>query len=633
MTMFARIAVAALLAICSMLPMPALAQPVQPINTTASWLPQSKGAAISVTTSSAASLLPVISGSTLPGQTAWLCNTGSNDAYLTFGTANTMVSTVAGGTWLKAGTCGAYILTPRPGLSYTYVATIGSGGSTSISVETGLGNPPLNSLGGGSSGGGNVVITGPLGTQTIAASVAVTQSDGADVSLGAIADAASTAGGAGTVNAHMRFLTSVAFATSTNQTLQITQETAFNTNIGAPGSSACATDTGSCNGNALLQRLAQRLSTINTTLGSPYQAGGALPLPAGASTSAAQTTGNNSLSSIDGKTPALGQAASAASVPVVLPTDPDVRPNSANVTVVDSGSTSTPGFNSINLITGSPTAGSSASNAINGMSSVSVTVTGTWTGTLSFEISADGGTTWVASTMRQRGGSYRTGTTTGNGVFDADVSGKTNFRVRATAAMTGTAVVKPAFSATNGPVQVQNPVQSYDTTSNAQATIKPANTAPLASDTSQVVALNPNSPGVVATGTAAVPNTTQVYSFVRLPTGTPITASSGNVANASAVATLAAVSNKTTYITGFQCTASGATVGLDVTVTVSGTVTGTMSYSFSAAVGALVASTPLIVTFGEPVPASTTNTTIVVTLPALGTGNTNSTCSAQGFQL
>jgi hypothetical protein len=45
----------------------------------------------------------------------------------------------------------------------------------------------------------------------------------------------------------------------------------------------------------------------------------ALPLPSGASTSALQTTGNSSLSSIDGKTPALGQALAAASVPVVLP--------------------------------------------------------------------------------------------------------------------------------------------------------------------------------------------------------------------------------------------------------------------------------------------------------------------------
>ena len=45
---------------------------------------------------------------------------------------------------------------------------------------------------------------------------------------------------------------------------------------------------------------------------------GTISLPTGAATSALQTTGNTSLSSIDSKTPALGQALAAASVPVVL---------------------------------------------------------------------------------------------------------------------------------------------------------------------------------------------------------------------------------------------------------------------------------------------------------------------------
>lgn len=44
-----------------------------------------------------------------------------------------------------------------------------------------------------------------------------------------------------------------------------------------------------------------------------------LPLPSGASTSAKQDTGNTSIASVDTKTPALGQALAAASVPVILP--------------------------------------------------------------------------------------------------------------------------------------------------------------------------------------------------------------------------------------------------------------------------------------------------------------------------
>lgn len=60
-----------------------------------------------------------------------------------------------------------------------------------------------------------------------------------------------------------------------------------------------------------------RLLTDGSGVTQPISAA-SLPLPSGASTSALQTTGNTSLSSIDTKTPALGQALAAASVPVVL---------------------------------------------------------------------------------------------------------------------------------------------------------------------------------------------------------------------------------------------------------------------------------------------------------------------------
>jgi len=57
-----------------------------------------------------------------------------------------------------------------------------------------------------------------------------------------------------------------------------------------------------------------------------------LPLPTGASTSALQTTGNSSLSSIDGKTPALGQATMANSEPVVIASNQSAVPISGTVT-------------------------------------------------------------------------------------------------------------------------------------------------------------------------------------------------------------------------------------------------------------------------------------------------------------
>lgn len=51
-------------------------------------------------------------------------------------------------------------------------------------------------------------------------------------------------------------------ATAANQVLQIAQETAFNTALGAMADAACATDNGTCSTIALLKRGNQRLTTI-----------------------------------------------------------------------------------------------------------------------------------------------------------------------------------------------------------------------------------------------------------------------------------------------------------------------------------------------------------------------------------
>jgi hypothetical protein len=118
------------------------------------------------------------------------------------------------------------------------------------------------------------------------------------------------------------------------------------------------------------------------------------------------------------------------------------------------------------------------------------------------------------------------------------------------------------------------------------------------------------------------------------PSGaTQKTGASGNVANASAVATLAAVSAKTNYITGFQVTAAGATAASVVNVTVTGLITGTATYTFVFPAGVTTAAQSLIVSFETAVKASGVNTAIVVTLPAGGTGNTNAAVAAQGYDL
>lgn len=115
---------------------------------------------------------------------------------------------------------------------------------------------------------------------------------------------------------------------------------------------------------------------------------------------------------------------------------------------------------------------------------------------------------------------------------------------------------------------------------------------------------------------------------------TALTATSGDVANTAAVATLAGTASKTTYITGFSLFPGGATAMGVVVATVTGLISGTLSVLVAAtAIATAVNGSPIIVNFPYPIPASAANTAIVVTMPALGTGNLHAVANAQGFQL
>ncbi len=108
-------------------------------------------------------------------------------------------------------------------------------------------------------------------------------------------------------------------ASAANQTSQITLEQSIRDEIGAISGTPTA--------NTLQGRLeAMRVllaapvlasgaatsalqSSMITALGSPYQAGGALPLPSGAATSALQTTGNTSLATLSATVTTTGSTA------------------------------------------------------------------------------------------------------------------------------------------------------------------------------------------------------------------------------------------------------------------------------------------------------------------------------------
>lgn len=181
--------------------------------------------------------------------------------------------------------------------------------------------------------------------------------------------------------------------------------------------------------------------------------------------------------------------------PISVTSATDTSPATQNITAQDVASVSTPQANAQNAITGTPTAGSAATFTLASNATVEVQVSGTWTGTLAIESSMDGGTTYYANGIKQSGASYFASSFTSNFEGVNSVSAFTHYRIRATAAWTGTATVKVVISNNLKSIVVSNPLTLRDSVVQSIAnTIKAASTAALATDTALVVALSPNSP-------------------------------------------------------------------------------------------------------------------------------------------
>lgn len=118
-----------------------------------------------------------------------------------------------------------------------------------------------------------------------------------------------------------------------------------------------------------------------------------------------------------------------------------------------------------------------------------------------------------------------------------------------------------------------------------------------------------------------------------IPNSIAVAATSGNVAAAVASATLQALPGRMTYVTGFSVTGSGATAPsvVDVTLGNLGVTAATiLHYELTVATGATVTNEPLIVYFDPPLPATAMGTTITVSCPSLGAGNTNNCVNITG---
>ena len=112
----------------------------------------------------------------------------------------------------------------------------------------------------------------------------------------------------------------------------------------------------------------------------------------------------------------------------------------------------------------------------------------------------------------------------------------------------------------------------------------------------------------------------------------PVDGDSGIVGAATATATLPNAIGKTTWITGFEATAAGATAAAVVIITVAG-IAVPKHYVFTAPAGVTTAAAPLVVEFTKPIPASAQNIAITVSMPTLGAGNTAAAITAHGYQL
>src|SRR5581483_7783654 len=111
-------------------------------------------------------------------------------------------------------------------------------------------------------------------------------------------------------------------------------------------------------------------------------------------------------------------------------------PAAGSITAADATVTSGSNSDSQVILLGTPDAGSSVSLALYGSASVAIQVGGTWNGTVVFEKSSDGGTTWFPLAVKPDGatGTVTSLTASDNKayLFFAPVGGVTNVRVRCT---------------------------------------------------------------------------------------------------------------------------------------------------------------------------------------------------------
>jgi len=287
--------------------------------------PAAAYASLSAGTSSSNVALPA-------GATVVVYNTGSVAAYVKLGGSS--VAATTGADVIPAGGWMAFTVG-----SNTYLAAITASGSTTLNLSGGSGL--ATGAGGGGGGSGGTVAQGTPNSAANAWPMSLTDYAGvnqvgvnsshqlaiqAPPSLPLPSGASTSANQTnGSQESQVVGPTGTAAAVKAASTAAAQTDTALvtrNPDLGTPGDTACSSDTGSCDLNALTQRVAQRLSSLISGLGSPFQAGGSIGNTSFAATSSAALTNPTSTLSLTSTTTAyaagqlIANNATAASVTV-----------------------------------------------------------------------------------------------------------------------------------------------------------------------------------------------------------------------------------------------------------------------------------------------------------------------------
>jgi hypothetical protein len=140
--------------------------------------------------------------------------------------------------------------------------------------------------------------------------------------------------------------------------------------------------------------------------------------------------------------------------------------------------------------TGPATAGSSVTISTVGLGALGIGITGTWTGTLTFQYSMDGNNWFNDFMYNSSTGAFVT-SITASGNFEVAIGAYRAYRIVSTAAMTGTAIITINGGLTPSIVNTLSAIT--DGANNGPVAVKPASTQSAVTDQALVVALSPAS--------------------------------------------------------------------------------------------------------------------------------------------